>query len=87
MNLKEVFNEDFINQLGIELYKVDSNFNQKAFIKTTFTANWQNKELKERMHFITNKMHEFLPFDYTKQIQILKKVAPKFSGIQGFVGS
>jgi 3-methyladenine DNA glycosylase AlkC len=85
MNLKEEFNKSFINKIADELYKVENTFNQKTFIKATFTADWQNKELKERMRFITNKMHEFLPYDYTKQIQILKKVAPKFSGIQGFV--
>ena len=85
MNLKEEFNKSFINKIADELYKVENTFNQKAFIKATFTADWQNKELKERMRFITNKMHEFLPYDYTKQIQILKKIAPKFGGIQGFV--
>lgn len=85
MNLKESYNEPFINKLGDELLKVANSFNRKDFVNNTFTSDWQNKELKERMRFITNKMHEFLPLSYAEQIQIIKKVAPKFFGIQGFV--
>lgn len=85
MNLKESYNEPFINKLGDELLKVANLFNRKDFVNNTFTSDWQHKELKERMRFITIKMQEFLPLNYAEQIQIIKKVAPKFSGIQGFV--
>lgn len=85
MNLKEEFNELFIHQLADEFLKIYASFNREKFVKTTFSADWQNKELKERMRFITSKMHEFLHLSYVEQTQIIKKVAPKFSGIQGFV--
>jgi len=85
MNLKEEFNEIFVCKLANELLKVNAEFKSDRFVKATLTADWQNKELKERMRFITNKIHEFLPIDYIQQIQIIKNVAPKFSGIQGFI--
>src|SRR3990167_5967015 len=85
MNLKEEFNEFFIHKLANELLTVHTGFNWEKFVKATFTDDWQNKELKERMRFITSKMHKFLPLSYVEQIQIIKEVAPKFSGIQGFV--
>lgn len=85
MNLKEEFNEFFICKLADDLLKVNTEFKSEKFVKATLTADWQNKELKERMRFITNKIHEFLPIDYIQQIQIIKNVAPKFSGIQGFI--
>lgn len=85
MNLKEEFNEFFIHKLADEFLTAYPQFNREKFVNTTFSADWQNKELKERMRFITSKMHEFLPLSYAEQIQIIKKVAPKFSGIQGFV--
>jgi 3-methyladenine DNA glycosylase AlkC len=73
--------------LADEFFLIHQSFKKKAFVDELISAKWTDLELKERMRFITNKMHEFLPFDYTKQIQILKKVAPKFGGIQGFIFS
>lgn len=85
MNLKEYFNKEFISRLADEFFLVHKPFNKKAFVNEIISGDWTNLELKERMRLITNKMHDFLPFDYVKQIQLLKQVAPKFSGIQGFV--
>ncbi|MBV6485495.1 MAG: putative protein YhaZ [Flavobacteriales bacterium] len=85
MNLKEYFNKEFISRLADEFFFVHKPFNKKAFVNEIISGDWTNLELKERMRLITNKMHDFLPFDYVKQIQLLKQVAPKFSGIQGFV--
>lgn len=85
MNLKEYFNKEFISRLADEFFLVHKPFNKNAFVDEIISVEWANLELKERMRFITNKMHDFLPIDYAKQIQVLKQVAPKFSGIQGFV--
>jgi len=87
MNLKEYFNKEFISRLADEFFLIHQSFKKKAFVDELISDQWTSLELKERMRFITNKMHEFLPFDYTKQIQIFKKVAPKFGGIQGFIFS
>jgi len=87
MNLKEEFNKEFISRLADEFFLIHQSFKKKAFVDELISAEWTNLELKERMRKITSTVHAYLPFDYTKQIQVLKEVAPRFGGIQGFIFS
>lgn len=85
MNLKEEFNKEFISRLADEFFLVHKSFKKKAFVDELYTPEWKNFELKERMRKITNSIHSNLPFAYTEQLECVMQVAPKFSGIQGFV--
>jgi 3-methyladenine DNA glycosylase AlkC len=87
MNLKEEFNKEFISRLADEFFLIHQSFKKKAFVDELISDEWTGLELKERMRKITSAVHAHLPFDYSKQIQILKEVAPKFGGIQGFIFS
>lgn len=87
MNLKESYNQSFIEQLALQLKNNCVQFLADDFINSIKENKLEEKELKERMRLITQKLNEFLPFSYSKQITILKKVAPHFGGIQGFVFS
>ncbi len=50
-----------------------SKFNKQDFIKKIFDKSWENKELKQRMRHISKTMFDFLPQNYYKSIDILKK--------------
>lgn len=85
MNLKEFFNKEFISFLADEFFLVDKSFQRKEFVNEVFKEDWNSLELKQRMRKISQALYAFLPYNYSQQVALLKNVAPKFSGIQGFI--
>lgn len=83
--LKLWYNEIFIDQLAKAIKKEYSNFNINSFKTSVFDNHWDNLELKERMHHITYNMHLHLPFDYTKQINIINKIVSQFNGLTAMI--
>lgn len=80
--LKDLYNKKLINSLSGELIKIYPCFDDKAFSKLVFGKSWNSKELKQRMRHISQTLHEFLPDDYSKAVNILKPVSEKFSGFE-----
>ena len=78
--LKLVYNQVFIDKLAKSIHSEYANFDYKSFSDSIFDSKWDNLELKERMHHITTQINKHLPFTYQKQIEILNKVVPQFSG-------
>ena len=79
--LKDIFfKEDFIQSLSTSLKSVIQDFDDVNFKKKIFVENWKSLELKEKMHHITETIHAFLPGDYVKSLEIIKKIAPSYSG-------
>jgi 3-methyladenine DNA glycosylase AlkC len=85
MNLKDEYNKEFIEKLASEISKLEPNFKTELFVKSIINKSWKGKELKTRMRFITNSLHQFLPFSYQQQVELLRKVAPYYSGLQGVI--
>ncbi|MCB9361216.1 MAG: DNA alkylation repair protein [Flavobacteriales bacterium] len=85
MNLKDEYNKTFVEKLASEVSKLEPNFKTELFVKSIINKAWEEKELKARMRFITNSLHQFLPFSYQQQVELLRKVAPNYSGLQGVV--
>ena len=85
MNLKDEYNKIFIEDLAKNIAIHDNNFNSSSFINKIINKNWQAKELKERMRFITITLNTFLKYDYPKQIEILNKLAPLYGGLKGML--
>jgi 3-methyladenine DNA glycosylase AlkC len=75
--LKHLYDKDYIATLADDISKEYQNFKKGKFIDTIFDTNWKNKELKQRMRHISSTMGIFLPKDYEKSINILKKVFTK----------
>ena len=72
--LKERYNQKYIELLADKLELYHAILNKEAFIDSIFDKNWREKELKERMRHISHNLYKFLPLDYDKAINILKKV-------------
>tara|TARA_R110001592_G_scaffold148998_1_gene374363 strand:- start:7485 stop:8564 length:1080 start_codon:yes stop_codon:yes gene_type:complete len=85
MNLKDKYNKAFVEKLAKEVGKLESTFKSKSFIKLIINKSWEEKELKERMRFITNSLYQFLPFSFNQQVKLLLKIAPNFGGLQGMI--
>ena len=80
--LKNLYNKQLVNDLGIEIAKYYPSFNQKAFTQDIFDNNWKDKELKQRMRHIAECLHQHLPDNYKKAINILKPVSAQFNGFE-----
>ncbi|MFT5824137.1 MAG: 3-methyladenine DNA glycosylase AlkC [Crocinitomix sp.] len=78
--LKNMYNTAFVENLANALLSADLKFKQPQFIKAVLNANWPELELKARTIHISEQMQAFLPYNYTAQIDVLKKVAPQFNG-------
>ena len=80
--LKNLYNRSLITNLASEISKRYTGFDPMAFERAVFDKNWKDKELKQRMRHIAVCLHQHLPADYKKAINILKPVSAKFSGFE-----
>lgn len=83
--LKHMFSKSFVESLATELSRNSKHFDQKKFIREVLNKNWDQRELKDRMHHITHQINSCMQVDFDKQLKVLDKVAPKFGGFAGTV--
>jgi 3-methyladenine DNA glycosylase AlkC len=80
MLLKEVYNQQFLDNLSETIFAIDKKFDRKNFLKNFAQKNWQEKALKQRMRAISIALDESLSQKtYPQKIEILKKAALKIS--------
>ncbi len=83
--LKNMYTEEFVKNLAVELNKADQKFESSKFIKSILNGDWHNRELKARTIHISEQMNAFLPYAYKEQMNILALVAPKFVGFTAMI--
>jgi len=80
--LKEVYSRDFMSDVADQFQLAFPDFEKHHFIETIFDECWPEKELKARLTFIAHTLRQFLPANFQKSCDILKQVAPAFSGYE-----
>jgi 3-methyladenine DNA glycosylase AlkC len=80
--LKDVYSKVFIIDLADQVLCVYPDFCCIPFQEFIFDAKWNDKALKARIRTITNALHRFLPESFEQSIVILKKIAPRFGGLE-----
>jgi len=83
--LKNLFNDVLILSLAGSVSAVYAKFDAEGFQKSVIDRSWQQKELKQRLIHISKKLHDYLPGDYRRNIDILKLASLKFSGLEHMV--
>lgn len=83
--LKNLYSKTFVTQLANELASADKSVNAKKFIAAVFDKTWEQKELKQRTRHITIILNQFLPYTYSKQIDVLTDIAAQFKGYPAVV--
>jgi len=83
--LKNFFDPAFVNRLAIEMKKRDANFDERGFVSSVLSAEWESLELKARANKIAVKLVDYLPYSFPEQMKIVLAVAPKFTGYPGTV--
>lgn len=72
--LKNIYSASFYDTFSDAVEEVLSEFDRKKFTKAIFASGWKNKELKERMKHTTFVLHQFLPDDFDKSAELIKKI-------------
>lgn len=73
--LKNSFNPDFFNRLEAGLLTVYPEFQYKKFCGELFNTDWNEMELKARMHHLAKTLGAFLPDDPTRSIPLIVRLA------------
>jgi 3-methyladenine DNA glycosylase AlkC len=76
--LKEMFGPVFLKNLALSFGVEYKSFASDAFLKEVI-APLEALSLNERMHHIAKVLHEYLPADYKKSIDIMKAVIPQLN--------
>lgn len=83
--LRNIYNTSFIKELILEIKTEYKRFDDAKCHNLIFQEDWEQLALKERMRRITVSLHTTLPKDYKSALEILYKVAPKFTGLKGII--
>lgn len=85
MNLKDEYNKPFIQELGNKLKSKLPSFDVDSFVKSIINNDWEQRELKDRMRFITININAHLSYSYPKQIELLSKIVADYGGLKGMI--
>lgn len=80
--LKNIYTREKLLSVASIIHHYDSHFDVELFLNNIFDNSWEQRELKERMHHIAFTLHKTIHGNYSKQIEILIKVAPQFKGFE-----
>ncbi|MDF1644644.1 MAG: DNA alkylation repair protein [Pseudomonadales bacterium] len=83
--LKERYSRQYIEHLATVVKQHYSLLDMDAFTAAILDDNWPRRELKDRMHYIAVCLHRYIPMNYPESIDLLKNVAPSFSGFEAMV--
>ena len=76
--LKHIYSPAFYNRLSDVLAVILPSFDKQRFIAQIFTAEFEQKELKERMRHTTQVLHNFLPTDFSEAVALIEKIITQF---------
>ena len=79
------FTASFVAQLGDAIRQVLPDFDKAKLTGLVFDADWESRELKERMRHITHCLHQTLARQYPEALEVLIRTAPSFAGFDSMV--
>lgn len=75
--LKDMYSPSFFNYFSDIAETVLPSFDRKKFTADIFTADWEEKELKQRMRHTSLVLHQFLDTDFVKAANQVEKLSVK----------
>ena len=84
--LKDIFfTKKSVSDLAILLKRNYPEFDTDKFHSLIYDSTWEKRELKDKMHHVTETVKQCFPVPYKKSISILKKVVPHITGFDGMI--
>lgn len=81
--LKDCYDRRYIGRLAEALNSACPAIESARFSDAVFACGWPELELKQRMRRIAEALHTHVPGRYRDQLQILRAIAPSFTGFEG----
>lgn len=78
--LKDMYNESFLRELGEKVHNIYLDFNLENFIDDTIIDDWDNLSLKERMRRIAETLGHHLPIRYEDALHVLFSIDESCTG-------
>ena len=72
--LKEMYSPAFFEALSGLLAEHLETFEKERFLQTIFTGEWEQRELKDRMHHTATAVHRFMPKDFPAAARIIRRI-------------
>lgn len=82
--LKNYFNKEFVAKLSEAVATVYTQLDVAGFQKAVINNEWEDRELKDRMRYISVCLGDFLP-EFTKAVKLLMQVAHQFGDFTSMV--
>lgn len=80
MLLKEVYSNEFLQELTAAILSLDKKFDDKKFLRNFVGKSWEDKALKQRMRAVAIALDEcFVVKNYQEKVEVLKEVAGKIT--------
>jgi len=81
--LKEVYTKEYIEHLASTVLTYYPSLDKTQLVQGIFNTQWPQMELKARTLHITQQLHCFITLNYRDALQIIKHIAPYFTGYEG----
>lgn len=84
--LKDIlFQQEKVEHFARVLQEAYPAFHSAEFVAAVCNKEWPERELKEKMRHTTLCLHQFLPQDFGKAVEILIAIVPKVKGFEAIV--
>ena len=83
--MKAEISPEFVGALGDKIKFVMPEFDIEAFSEIVLLNDWEDVELKARIQRVAEGLGQSLSQDFPVSVEILKKVAPEYGGLQSLV--
>jgi 3-methyladenine DNA glycosylase AlkC len=83
--LKDRYSTAYARKLAAAVAVAWPRFDTEGYARAVLGDGWGELELKQRMRRLSSMLHRFLPIPYSRQLAVLKKVAPPFGGFEGML--
>lgn len=83
--LKDYYDRAFVSRLAGAVAAAEPGFDRRAFTRAVLAAPWADLALKQRMRRITTMLGRHVPGDFARQVTMLDRIAPQFTGLTALV--
>ncbi|MEW6411074.1 MAG: DNA alkylation repair protein [Candidatus Zixiibacteriota bacterium] len=81
---KDYLNRASISKIAGEIGRVHKGFDQSSFVESLSNDAFSRLELKQRIFKIAEALRDFLPTDYSRVMNIFRKIAPNLGGFENW---
>jgi 3-methyladenine DNA glycosylase AlkC len=78
--LKNMYNATFFDTFTSAFQAAHPTFDRTTFLARIYDAQWESRELKDRMRHISLTLGEYLPKGYRTALEIIRRAAPALDG-------